>query len=405
MKGSIVRRLMIALVVSGATHASGPTAYVINATGETLSKIELRTNVVTNSIEPLGSDVDSYPNQIVIRDTLAYVIASGTDEIQIINLNTERTVGWIRFGAGQNPYWMAFLNDQVLYVTLLVDNSLAKVDLTTRQVVKTTPVGLSPEGVIVVHETAFVAVTGFDFGSWSWKQGKLVAYDTRTDSVIAELNVGKNPQFLDIDRQGRLHVSCTGDYGATPGTIYIIDPGARAVLDSIAIGGQPGQISIGPDDIGYLAAGGWTGDGEVYTYHAATGDVLRGPSNPIYVDSGATGVVTFQDSSAFVACFGDKINRVNAAGQKLGTYVMGDGPAHLDFNHIPGDATGDWEVNVGDAVYIVNYIFKNGSRPPLPVWRADVNADGAINVGDAVCLVNYIFKGGPRPLVGATWLR
>ena len=405
MKGSIVRRLMIALVVSGATHASGPTAYVINATGETLSKIELRTNVVTNSIEPLGSDVDSYPNQIVIRDTLAYVIASGTDEIQIINLNTERTVGWIRFGAGQNPYWMAFLNDQVLYVTLLVDNSLAKVDLTTRQVVKTTPVGLSPEGVIVVHETAFVAVTGYDFGSWSWKQGKLVAYDTRTDSVIAELNVGKNPQFLDIDRQGRLHVSCTGDYGATPGTIYIIDPGARAVLDSIAIGGQPGQISIGPDDIGYLAAGGWTGDGEVYTYHAATGDVLRGPSNPIYVDSGATGVVTFQDSSAFVACFGDKINRVNAAGQKLGTYVIGDGPAHLDFNHIPGDATGDWEVNVGDAVYIVNYIFKNGSRPPLPVWRADVNADGAINVGDAVCLVNYIFKGGPRPLVGATWLR
>jgi len=405
MEGSIIGRLMIFLLLSAAIHAAGPTAYVINATGETLSKIDLRTKTVTNDIEPLGSDIDSYPNQIIVRDTLAYVAASGTDEIQIINLRTERTVGWIRFGAGQNPYWMAFLNDQVLYVTLLVDNSLAKVDLTTRQVVKTTSVGLSPEGVIVLNGTAFVAVTGYDFGSWSWKQGKVIVYDTRTDSVVDEINVGKNPQFLDIDRQGWLHVSCTGDYGATPGTIYVIDPGAREVLDSIAIGGQPGQISIGPDDIGYLAAGGWIGDGEVYTYHAVTGGVLRGPSDPIYVDSGATGIVTFQDSSAFVACFGDKIDRVNAAGQKVGTYVMGDGPGHLDFNHIPGDATGDWEVNVGDAVYIVNYIFKNGSRPPMPAWRADANADGAINVGDAVCLINYIFKGGPRPMVGATWLR
>ncbi len=61
-----------------------------------------------------------------------------------------------------------------------------------------------------------------------------------------------------------------------------------------------------------------------------------------------------------------------------------------------GDCNGDYEVNVGDPVYLINYIFKSG---PVPVDMncADVNSDTSVNVGDAVYLINYIFKGGPAP--------
>ncbi|MEZ5359327.1 MAG: agmatine deiminase family protein [Candidatus Zixiibacteriota bacterium] len=61
-----------------------------------------------------------------------------------------------------------------------------------------------------------------------------------------------------------------------------------------------------------------------------------------------------------------------------------------------GDANGDLSVNVADAVYIINYIFKSGP-PPDPIEAADVNGDGSTNVGDAVYLINYIFNSGPSP--------
>jgi CubicO group peptidase (beta-lactamase class C family) len=61
-----------------------------------------------------------------------------------------------------------------------------------------------------------------------------------------------------------------------------------------------------------------------------------------------------------------------------------------------GDANGDDQVNVGDAVFIINYVFKGGTAPD-PVCTGDANGDGDCNVGDAVYLIAYVFKGGPAP--------
>jgi len=63
---------------------------------------------------------------------------------------------------------------------------------------------------------------------------------------------------------------------------------------------------------------------------------------------------------------------------------------------ICGDANGDEQVNVGDAVFLINYVFKGGPAPD-PVEVGDANGDGDTNVGDAVYLINFVFKGGPAP--------
>ena len=64
--------------------------------------------------------------------------------------------------------------------------------------------------------------------------------------------------------------------------------------------------------------------------------------------------------------------------------------------YVCGDANGDDQVNVGDAVYLISYIFKQGPAPD-PVCIGDANGDGGVNVGDAVYLIAYIFKQGPAP--------
>jgi hypothetical protein len=61
-----------------------------------------------------------------------------------------------------------------------------------------------------------------------------------------------------------------------------------------------------------------------------------------------------------------------------------------------GDANGDWDCNVGDAVFIINYVFKGGPGP-VPVVAGDANCDADCNVGDAVYIINYVFKGGDPP--------
>ncbi|MDD4052935.1 MAG: FG-GAP-like repeat-containing protein, partial [candidate division Zixibacteria bacterium] len=61
-----------------------------------------------------------------------------------------------------------------------------------------------------------------------------------------------------------------------------------------------------------------------------------------------------------------------------------------------GDANGDTKINVGDAVFLISYIFRGGPTPN-PLAAGNANCDGKINVGDAVYLISYIFRGGPAP--------
>jgi hypothetical protein len=71
----------------------------------------------------------------------------------------------------------------------------------------------------------------------------------------------------------------------------------------------------------------------------------------------------------------------------------------------PGDANNDGAVNVGDAVYIINYVFQGGP-PPIPhtTCSGDANGDCNTDVGDAVYIINYVFKNGPPPVTCEQWL-
>jgi hypothetical protein len=62
-----------------------------------------------------------------------------------------------------------------------------------------------------------------------------------------------------------------------------------------------------------------------------------------------------------------------------------------------GDANSDNEVNVSDAVYIINYIFIPGSPAPDPIESGEVNCDGSLNISDAMWLILYIFQDGNDP--------
>jgi hypothetical protein len=64
-----------------------------------------------------------------------------------------------------------------------------------------------------------------------------------------------------------------------------------------------------------------------------------------------------------------------------------------------GDVNHDFEINVSDAIYIINYVFLGGPPPEPHISVGDANCDGAVNVSDAVWILNYVFISGAPPPV------
>jgi hypothetical protein len=67
-----------------------------------------------------------------------------------------------------------------------------------------------------------------------------------------------------------------------------------------------------------------------------------------------------------------------------------------DIGSTVGDVNRDGTIDIGDAVFVLNYLFKSGPAP-IPLEVADCNCDQIVDLGDAVYLLNYLFRGGPPP--------
>lgn len=61
---------------------------------------------------------------------------------------------------------------------------------------------------------------------------------------------------------------------------------------------------------------------------------------------------------------------------------------------VRGEVNGDQDVNIADAVYILNDLFAEGDDI-FCADAADANDDGRVNVADAVYILQHMFAGGP----------
>lgn len=77
-------------------------------------------------------------------------------------------------------------------------------------------------------------------------------------------------------------------------------------------------------------------------------------------------------------------------------------PNHIDhhprlvngeYEFVRGNANGDTSVDIGDSIYILDYLF---SSQPGPYCQdaADINNDSSVDIGDAIFLLSFLFAGG-----------
>lgn len=62
-----------------------------------------------------------------------------------------------------------------------------------------------------------------------------------------------------------------------------------------------------------------------------------------------------------------------------------------------GDINNDNGINILDAVFLINYLYRGGPAPVV-INLADIDGSGTITILDATALIRYLYKGGPTPV-------
>jgi len=305
---------------------------LIVANQNTLTLIDLYAGGI---IERDVIGVGNVPNDILRWGNMLFVINSLSHDMNVINLSYSNelipAMDPVDLGKniGRNPQYGA-ISGGFLYISNALLNDVTVINLATMTPAVYLPVGAAPAEVIAVGGKLYVCNSGYSFDDGTFGMGSVSVIENNMVINTIEIGAGKNPQFMDVDQSGRLHVVCTGNYDAVQGEINIIDTMTDIIVNYIYIGGQPGDIAINSNDIAYVAAGGWGDDpGKVFRYNALTGQIMNGVATPILVGTGAMRIVAAADNSIYVSCMVENTVDKIVDDVLVDRYIVGDGPVPL----------------------------------------------------------------------------
>ena len=186
-----------------------------------------------------NSSLGDNANSMVIFGSKGYIAVDNSNKVEIIDINTFKSLGFIDLGAGSSPRELYIKDSTAGYVTSLYNDQVVKFNPITKTIVKNIKVGKKPEGIVGANGKLFVANSGF--GS----EKTISVIDMASDNVVATINVGLNPRVMVNGNDNNIYVVCTGQYPpADPngkGGVYQIDPLTLKVTDSVIVTGNPGE--------------------------------------------------------------------------------------------------------------------------------------------------------------------
>jgi len=304
------------------TPAVSKAIYVLNSAAASISVIDLEENKVYNNVQTVGT----WPNQLVYRGGLLYCVNSGSNNIMKFDASTWEAKTPIALGSGKNPMNMVFYSDQVAYVSCSMSNEVLKLDMTSGAVTKTINAGVGATGIEIVNDKVYVSNTGYAGWGVPYLTGTVTVINAVSGDSLKSINVGTNPQSICLAKDGKLHVSCTGNYGDIAGVVSVIDPATDTVVKTVNIGGAPGLIALAPDaNLGFLSV--W-GAGAL-VYNTSTYAIVNGPAS-MWLGKGGSGILVDTEDHVWLSVWDDdQVVKAGTDGTILATYNVGDSPAAL----------------------------------------------------------------------------
>lgn len=180
----------------------------------TLSIYDPKSGSVENEtfIRANGMKLGDVAQSMTIHDDKGWIVVNNSNVIFAIDPLTVKEKG--RIENLTFPRYIHFIDNSKAYVTQLWDNRIVIVDPRTYsitdhiEVPDMKPGSGSTEQMVSYGDYVFC-------NCWSY-QNRIIKIDSRTDEVVASLEVGIQPNSLVIDRYGKLWTVTDGGYEGSP---------------------------------------------------------------------------------------------------------------------------------------------------------------------------------------------
>ena len=299
-------------------------AYVVNGAAETISVFDIEKSEFLSDVSiPIGK----WPADIKNRGDFAYVVNTGDNNVQIIDLASNTTSGMIDIGDGTAPEKIAFASDTRAYVSSNWTKSVKVVDLSSQIVVNSIDVGVAPWGVAFANGKVYVCNTGVVYGDeTTYGQGTVSVIDTATNNVLKTIDVETNPTDVVADSNGKVLVLCTGNYADITGKIVVIDSQTDSASAPVDLGTTPSGITITKNGIAYI-----TSFGGLLSFDIAASTLLHDASSALTDFAGGAGLAADVAGNVYITVPDwtgggqDKLLVMDVSEQLIGTYPAGGG--------------------------------------------------------------------------------
>ena len=213
-----------------------------------------------------GRDLGDQAQSMTIIDTLGLIVVSGSAKIEVISINSWKSITTINMPSGDSPRNIAYGGNGKIYVTDLWGGKVTIIDLATFARETMVLVGPNPDEILVYKNKAYVANGGFGFNN------TVSVLDLEQGKVTKTITVGDYPSYLQLDRYDRISVLCQGRWPAwndttdkgTDGGIYNIQPHSDEVEDSLRISGNVFEYGNDGYNSAYFIKGRMVGNIAVY---------------------------------------------------------------------------------------------------------------------------------------------
>ena len=294
---------------------------------------------VKNDIITTGST----PNDVQVQQNLAYVVNTYSNNIQIINLLEQNSVGEISVGSDTLPEKIAFVDSFKAYVTCNGPDQVAVLNLHTKSVTNRIQVQSKPWGITIINKKAYVAnsaaVTNWVTFKTTYGNSSVSVIDTTTDRVIKTIKVATNATEITTDGNSKVLVISTGDYAMIPGQLTIIDANTDEIEKTVKLKTTPGAIIVNrKQQIAIIN----TNTGAM-VYDLVQNKLVRDKNNPIVGFSGGFGMTINQEKSIYYVCIPDwtgggldELRVLNSKYNIVKRYQVGKGASFVAVAQIEG---------------------------------------------------------------------
>lgn len=214
----------------------GERAFVTNAGGDAVSVVDLRRNIV---IETIGTG--RYPHGLRMSPDGREVYVANVQDGSLSVIDAGSLTEVARIPVGNTPVQVGFTPDgSRVYVSLRDENRVAVVDTASRTVIGMIEVGRNPIQVHATPDGHFVYVA--NQGTDAQPADTVSVIEVASGDVVDTIRTGKGAHGVSVSDDGAF-VFVTNIVDAT---VSVIDAATRKVVATFAVGRGPNGITYRP---------------------------------------------------------------------------------------------------------------------------------------------------------------